>query len=632
MADEGFKRKLTAILSADVEGYSRLMDDDEIATVRTLTAYRTSIADLVQQFRGRVVDTPGDNILAEFTSVVDAVNCAVEIQHEIAEKNAELTNNRKMEFRIGVNIGDVIEEEDRIYGDGVNIAARVETIANPGGICISGRAFDHVENKLDLEYEDLGEHRVKNIARPIRVFRILAFPGTATHRVIRAKRVVNKKWRKLSLSVAVTVVLILVIFAMGYWKYYYLPYPSEVDHENKIGLELSQGPSIAVLPFNNMSGDSSQDYFCDGITENIIAALSHVPQLFVIARNSSFAYKGKSIKVQQIGNDLNVHYVLEGSIQRSDKQIRIIAQLIETKTGHHLWSERYDRNLKDIFTLQDEIAIEIMKSLQMNLTEGKHIRSRFQDTTDLNTFIKLLKAYEYFRQFNKEAMILALKEAEEVVEMDPENPSVYVLLGATYMGKLMLGICDNRIICFGRATEAARTALAMDDRSSDAHLLTGIIFLLRKGYEKAIIAAKQAIILNPNNADAYDFMGYSLYVSDRPEDGIEFLKKAIRLNPIPPAMYLNHLGHAYRAAKQYNKAIEAYLVCIKQNPDSYFAHIGLATTYGLLGNQKEAYAAGSNILKLYPEFSIEEFLKDSWLKNQDEINNYKIGLQKAGLK
>jgi len=632
MADEGFKRKLAAILSADVEGYSRLMDDDEEATVRTLTAYRTAIANLAQQFHGRIVDTPGDNILAEFASVVDAVNCAVEIQRELAERNAELPDNRRMEFRIGVNIGDVIEEEERIYGDGVNIAARVEAMAEAGGICISGRAFDHVENKLDFKYEDLGEHQVKNITRPIRVFRVLSFPGAATHRVIRAKRVVGNRWRKLSLSVAVTVVLILGIFAMVYWRYYYLPYPSEVDHENKIVLELPQGPSIAVLPFNNMSADSSQDYFCDGITENIIAALSHTPQLFVIARNSSFAYRGKSVKVQQIGHDLGAQYVLEGSIQKYGDRIRITVQLIETKTGHHQWSERFDRNLTDIFNLQDEIAIEIMKSLQVKLTEGKHIRTRFQDTTDLKIFIKLLKAYEYFRQFNKEAMMLALKEAEEVVEMDPENPAVYVLLGVTFMGKVMLGICDNRIICFGRATEAARTALGLDDQSSDAHGLTSLIFLLRKEYEKAIFAAKQAIILNPNNADAYHLMGYSLYVSDRPAEGIEYLKKAIRLNPIPPSMYLQNLGHAYRAAKKYNKAIEAYRMCIEREPENYLAHIGLAATYGLLGNQKEAYAEGLEILKLYPEFSIEEFLKDSWLKNQEEINNYRIGLQKAGLK
>ncbi len=632
MADEGFKRKLAAILSADVQGYSRLMDDNEEATVRTLTAYRNAITDLTQQFRGRVVDSPGDNILAEFSSVVDAVNCAVGIQRELAERNAELPYKRKMEFRIGVNLGDVIAEGERIYGDGVNIAARVESLAEAGGICISGRAYDQVANKLGLEYESLGKHQVKNISTPIRVYRVLSVPGAAVHRVIRAKKIAGKKWRKLSLAIAVTVILFLGIFAMLFWKYYYLPYPIEVNYQDKIVLDLSKGPSIAVLAFNNMSGDSRQDYFCDGITENIIAALSHIPQLFVIARNSSFTYKGKPIKVQQIGRDLNAQYILEGSIQKSNELIRITVQLIETKTGHHKWSERYDRNLKDIFNLQDEIALEIIKSLQIKLTEGEYIRHRFQGTTDLRVFLKLIKGYEYYKQNNKEAMNLAQKEAEEVVEMDPENPAAYCLLGVTYMGKLMIGICENRIICFGRATEAARKALALDDRNSDAHILTGLILLVRKDYEKAIFAAKQAIILNRNNADAYNFLGYCLYVSDRPLEAIEFLKKSISLNPIPPALYLRSLGHAYRAAKQYDKAIETYQMCIKVEPGDFNARIGLAATYGLLGREQEAYEAGLEVLKLDPDFSVEEFCKSSWLKNPAETENYRIGLRKSGLK
>ena len=289
MADEGFKRKLAAILSADVEGYSRLMDDDEEATVRTLTTYRSAISDLVQQYRGRVVDSPGDNILAEFKSVVDAVNCAVEIQRELAERNAELLDNCKMQFRIGVNLGDVIDEDGRIYGDGVNIAARVESLAEAGGICISGRAHDQVENKLGLEYENLGKHEVKNISRPIQVYRVLSYPGADAYRVVQAKKTLGRKWRIIGMLAAIVVI---VIGGLAIWQFYMRRPTEEPASVEKMAYPLPDKPSIAVLPFDNMSDDPKQEFFSDGISEEIISALSKTDQLFVIARNSTFTYKG----------------------------------------------------------------------------------------------------------------------------------------------------------------------------------------------------------------------------------------------------------------------------------------------------------------------------------------------------
>ena len=311
MTQEGFKRKLTAILSADVAGYSRLMDDDEEATVRTLSSYRTAIADLVQQFRGRIVDNPGDNILTDFTSVVDAVNCAVEIQRDLAERNTELSYNRQMQFRIGVNLGDVIEDEGRIYGDGVNIAARVEGLAEAGGICISGSVYDQVENKLDFKCDYMGEQVVKNISKPVRVYRILTELNEGV-------LILSKK------------------------------------------IEFPDKPSIAVLPFVNMSGDSSQEYFSDGLTEQIITGISKIPGLFVIARNSAFAYKGQAVRVQRVGQELGVKHILEGSVQKAGDRVRINAQLIDTSTERHLWAESYDRVLKDIFAIQDDITIQLI--------------------------------------------------------------------------------------------------------------------------------------------------------------------------------------------------------------------------------------------------------------------------------
>ena len=402
MTAKDVKRKLTAILSADVQGYSRLMGDDEVATVETITEYRETITSLVTQWEGRVVDSPGDNILAEFASVVDAVQCAVEIQQVLKSKNADLPENRRMVFRIGVNLGDVIQEGDRIYGDGVNIAARIEGLADGGGICISGSAYEQIENKLALGYEYLGEHSVKNIAKPIKVFKVPMEPRDISKEKRKGR---PKRW--LWAAVA-AVVLFLGITAAIFWNYYYLPAPVDIDPEGKMTFALPKGPSIAVLPFDNMSEDPKQDYFCDGITETIIGALSHSKDLFVIARNSTFAYKGKSIDVRQVGRELGARYVLEGSIQKTGNRIRITAQLIDAKSGNHLWSERYDRDLKDIFALQDEITIKIMTALGVELLwEGEQTLSRVKGINNLDVFLKLMQAGNYFLRMNKEGNVLA---------------------------------------------------------------------------------------------------------------------------------------------------------------------------------------------------------------------------------
>jgi len=373
MADKSLKRKLVAILHADIKGYSYLMDDNEEATVSTLTAYREVIGVLIQQHRGRVVHGSGDSLLAEFVSVVDAVQCAVKIQKELKTRNAELSEDRKVEFRIGINLGDVVEKDGDLHGDGVNIAARVEALADGGGICITRTAYDQVKNKLSLGYEYLGEHTVKNIAEPVRVYRVMMEPEAAG-KVVGEKRAKPGWWQMAALAVAT---LILITGAVAVLNLYLRPSepPIEVASIEKMAFPLPDKPSIAVLPFDNLSGDPDQEYFSDGLTDQIIIGLSKVPHLFVIARNSTFTYKGKPVKVQKVSEDLGVKYVLEGSVQRTADRIRITAQFIDALTGNHLWAERYDRNLNDIFAVQDEITKKIITAMQVKLTVGEQARA-----------------------------------------------------------------------------------------------------------------------------------------------------------------------------------------------------------------------------------------------------------------
>jgi adenylate cyclase len=532
-----------------------------------------------------------------------------------------------MEFRIGVNVGDVVQEEERIYGDGVNIAARVESMSQAGGICISGRAYDQVANKLGLEYENLGEHQVKNISTPIRVYRVLTSPGETAYGVIQAKHTLKKKWLWAAAS---TIIILLIIFVGLYRKYYYLPAPIEMDPNDKIVFELSQGPSIAVLPFTNMNKDSSLNLLCDGVTENIISALSHVPQLFVIARNSTFAYAGKSINVQQIGQELGVQYLIEGSIQKSNEHIRITVKLIDTGSGNPTWSQRFDRKLNDIFKLQDEIAINIIKAMQIYLTEGDQMKTRFEGITDFQTSIKLMKALNYHRQFSKESNVQARKILEEVVAENNKLSGGYVLLGIVYLMSIPQETCESSLICFGRATEAARIALSLDKNNSDAHILTSAIYLHRKEYEKAIADVKRAIRLNPNNADAYCQFGFTLTLCGRPVEAIQYFKKAMRLNPIPPAYYLSLLAVAYADSSQYEKAIETWKKCLDHQSNYIYAFVGLAATYALLGQANEANAAALAVLEIDPAFTIEKSLMSMPYKNKADLERAVKALREAG--
>ena len=584
MTTEGFKRKLTTMFSADVAGYSRLMGEDEAATVKTLTTYRDIMAELIKQHRGRVVDSPGDNVLAEFTSVVDAVQCAVAVQKELQARNAELPEDRRMEFRLGINLGDVIEEEDRIYGDGVNIAARLEALADPGGICISKTAFDQIETKLPLGYEYLGEQTVKNIAKPVGAYQVVMEPR-------------------------VTV----------------------AGKEEKV-LPLPEEPSIAVLPFANISGDPDQEYFSDGLTEEIITALSKVDKMFVIASNSTFSYKGKPVKVQQVGEELGVRYVLEGSVRKAGDRVRITAQLIDTLTGHHLWAERYDRDLKDIFALQDEITMRILTALRLTLTEGEQARVYDRGTENLDSFLKVLQGMHYLLRFNEDDNVVARQMFEEAVPLDPENPVAHTTLGWTHMMDVWYGSSESPGKSMERASELAQKAIALDETQDSAHSLLGHIYLMMRQYDMAIAEGERAVALNPNGADAHAHLAMTLNYVGRREEATALFKKAIRLNPMPPNWYLTHLAFNYRFTGKNEEANATFQKVLQRNPDDLWAQIGLAVSYSMEGREKEARAQAAEVLRIDPKFSLEYFAKTIPNKNQADTELTIDALRKAGLK
>jgi adenylate cyclase len=629
MAGEGFKRKLTAILSADVAGYSRLMAEDESATVKTLETYREVMSTLIKQHRGRVIDSPGDNVLAEFTSVVDAVQCAVAVQKEFQARNAELPENRRMEFRIGVNLGDVIEEGERIYGDGVNIAARLEALADPGGICISKTAFDQIETKLPLGYEFLGEQDVKNIPKPVGAYRVLMEPRVTVAEEIEREKPVQV-WRRKAILVG-GVTLVVVVVAALIWNFYLRPAVEPASVE-RMAFPLPDKPSIAVLPFVNMSEDPKQEYLADGITENIISALSRVPKLFVIARQSTFVYKGKLVKIQQVAEELGVRYVIEGSVQRSGDKLRITAQLIDAITGHHLWSERYDRELKNIFALQDEITLKIIAALEVKLTAGDRASLRAKGTENLQAYLKYVQALEPFYTVTKEGNAQARRLLEEVIALDPEFPAAYALLGSTYFMDVPLGLSKNPRESIERAFELMNKAITLDDSYAAPHAVLGWLYILKeRNYDKAIAQCERALDLAPNLDVANIWMGLVLTYAGRHEEAVRYCERALRLNPIPPAWNFRALGWAYFGAGQYEEAIAAHKKGLQRTPNDILTNEGLTVAYSWAGRLEEAHAQAAELLRINPKYSVEYRAKRSLYKNQVDRDRYLDGLRKAGL-
>jgi adenylate cyclase len=577
-----FKRKLAAILSADVKGYSILMADDEVATISTLREYRNIMSVCIDDRGGRVVDAVGDNLLAEFDSAVEAVKCAVEIQEKLKDKNQIFPDDKKLEFRMGVNIGDVIQDGERIFGDGVNVAARIEGLADAGGICVSRNTYDQIKNKLELSFEYLAEHEVKNIKEPVRVYKVLMDAGS----------------------------------------------PKPLVEEQ---LELPDKPSIAVLPFTNMSGDPSQEYFSDGLTEHIINGLCKVSNLFVIARNSSFAYKGKAVSVKQIAKELGVRYILEGSVQRAGNRVRITAQLIDANTDYHMWSENYDRDLEDIFALQDEITMKLINVMQIKLIYGDQARIWSGSTNNIQAVDMQMRGADCVFRINKKDNKQAQYYFKEAISIDKKYAMPYAMLGFTHLLDLLYGWSESIIKSFEEAEKNAVKASTLNESFDVPHSLMAWIYLFKRRHEEAIKEGEWAIELNPNGAEAYAGLAFVLNYSDETELAIKFIKQALRLNPIPPSHYYFWLAAAYRIRGQYEKAIKNLKKALIGNSDLLTPNLYLTASYSSLNRTEEAHKAAEEVLRIDPNFSLEYHKNILPYKNQETLNNYIDALRKAGL-
>ena len=632
MATEGFKRKLTAILSADAVGYSRLMGEDEPATLRTLETYKRVISDLIQQHRGRMAGSPGDFILADFASVVDAVQCAVAVQKEIQARNLELPEARRMQFRIGINLGDVIETEDSLYGDGVNIAARLESLADPGGICVSKTAFDHIEAKLPLGYEYLGGQILKNIAKPVGAYKVMMEPRVTVKALTQAKpkEGASRRFR----FIALASILLLAAGAAVVWRYAFPPAEPKVEKASRqqMAFPLPNKPSIAVMPFLNMTGEHNQDFFCDGLSESLITALSKVPQLFVIARDSTFRYKGKGVKTKQVSEELGVQYVLEGSVQRAGDRVRVTAQLIDALTGQHLWSERYDRSVKDIFDLQDEIIMKILTELRVKIfTRDGTARIVTKGTNNLQAYLKVLEATWYRDQSNKEANAVSKRLLQEAVRLDPNYASAHIALSYTLAREVWLVASESPQETLSEAMKEAQRAIELDNSSAEAKTAVSNVFLLLHQYDKAIEVAQQAVKLNPDSVSAIFFLAMSLNYSFRSEEALPLFRQVIRLSPFVPAFYFQ-FAIACRETGRYEEGIAAIKKSLQLTPNSLSAYIILTTLYSYAGREDEARAAAAEVQRIDPNFSLIRFSKEIPYKEGPRKDRIEDALRQAGLK
>jgi len=588
MAEERVQRRLAAIISADVVGYSKMMGQDEAGTLARLKSLRSEfLHPKIAEYGGRIVKTTGDGTLIEFPSAVDAVQHAVDVQRGLAKRNADLTEDRQIRFRLGINVGDIIIDGDDIYGDGVNVAARLEGIAEPGGICISARVHDYVGDRLDLAFDDLGQQSMKNIAEPVHVYRIRLGEGART-----------------------------------------------TADEPRGSLRLPDKPSIAVLAFDNMSGDPEQEYFSDGITEDIITALSHIRQFFVIARNSTFTYKGQAVDVQAVAKDLGVRYILEGSVRKAGNRVRISAQLIDGITGNHLWAERYDRDLEDIFEVQDEITLTVVGAIEPELAQAERERAMTKKPDDLNAWDLFQQGMFHLHKRTKKAAVEALSLFDRAIELNPTFSGPYS--GSAYIRAYGVnqGWSATPEDNLESALQAAEQAIALDSNDAFARVALGNVLIGRGELDKAELEFRKAMELNPSSAFAHMYVGHVLgHQFESAEQGLTHLELAIRLSPRDPytgptmgRMSVAHfiLGNYEQTVEYARKALQFPTTQIRQN-----AFLVVALTN--LGRDDEAKLALQDLLRRDPDFTCSQFSNIMPMLTPAFITSIIANLHKAGL-
>ena len=584
MAEERVQRKLAAILVADVVGYSRMMGVDEAGTLAQMKSLRRELIDpKIAEYGGRVFKNTGDGVLIEFPSAVDAVQHAVDLRRAMARRIVDVPEDRRMLLRCGINLGDVIIDGDDLYGEGVNIAARLEGLAEPGGICISGSVYEQVRNKIDAVFVDLGERQVKNIAEPIRVYAVdfsLTDGGTAD----RAR---------------------------------------ELAPPDK--------PSIAVLPFDNMSNDPEQDFLADGLTEDIITSLSKISTLFVIARNSTFSYKGTSPDVRQVARELGVRNVLEGSVQKAGNRVRITAQLIDASNGNHLWAERYDRELSDVFDLQDEITQEVTTAMEIRLAEGEQVRLRRRQTNDLAAWECYTRGQSYLRIMNRQDNAQAHDLVRQAVEIDPEFASAWSLLA-------WIHLMDARIVggetldeSLEKAEDCIERSLALDVTQPDALMVKAQLRLHQRRFDEALALSTQAIDFGPNVADCYTMQALVLNYIGRPDEALRLAEQGMRLSPFYPDFYLGNLGISYRLLGRYDEAISADQERLSRNPNNSFSNFRLAAVYEELGQHEKTKEHVAEALRRNPGLTVSQIRFSEPYSDEKELERFVALLRQAGL-
>ncbi len=618
------KRKLAAILSADIKGFSRLMEADEEGTLRTLKSYRATIDALIARHDGRIVGTAGDSVLAEFASPVEAVRCAVETQQELARRNADLRRDHRLEFRIGINLGDVIVDGDDLYGDGVNIAARLQALADAGGILISGGIYDQIKTKLPFGYDFLGEQSVKNIVEPVRIYRIQ--PDLAA---VPKGRGARKRW---PWSLAAVAVVLFVATAAVLWPV--LP-PLHVilgpltGPPDRQAVPAAARASIAVLPFANQSDSPADDYFSDGISEDLITALGRFSGIDVMSWNAVAPYKGQAVAAERLAQDLPVRYVVDGSVRRSGDKIRVTARLSDAERGILLWSERYDAALDDVFAVQDDITRRIVNTLAVRVSDLEQERASAKPTDNLDAYDYYLRGRQEFRQFTPPGNRRAREMFERAIELDHDYADAYAALGWTYSKAADMGWTEWPDEALERAHDLAQAALRRDPSDELAHVLLAVFHTYHRRYELALAALERAREANPNYTAAYGERGWVLLLAGRWDEAIELLEEVFRFDPNPLPTTFHTLGTAYYFKERYDEVIVTLEDAIGRHPHHFPLHIVLTAAYAAAGRMDDARRAAAAVRHLHPFFEVD-FYGEAF-RDPAARERIRDDLRKAGL-